>query len=238
MNEHLDDHDGSARGERELTLSTGAILGIFFGLVILCGVCFGLGYNMGRKSTPTPLALNDGTSDGGTADTGSEGAKPSAGSPADSTIAVEPPVTSIVAAPPAAKPSPIVRKPIPVAPDAGTTDATASGRTPAAHTPASTVAGAPAPVVRAVPPSALLPGASAAASAGSGSIMVQIAAVSHQEDADLLVGALRSRGYSVTARPAASDGFIHVQVGPFNDKKTAEAMKQRLLGDGYNAILK
>lgn len=68
--------------------------------------------------------------------------------------------------------------------------------------------------------------------------MVQVAAVSHQEDADLLVGALRSRGYAVTAHPASSDGFIHVQIGPFSDKKTAEAMKQRLLSDGYNAILK
>ena len=68
--------------------------------------------------------------------------------------------------------------------------------------------------------------------------MVQVAAVSHQEDAQLLVGALRARGYSVSARSTAGDSFIHVQVGPFHDKKEADAMRQRLLTDGYNAIVK
>ena len=237
MNEHLDENGGYARGERELTLSTGAILGIFFGLVILCGVCFGVGYNMGRKSTPTPLALNDVTPDASTSDSTGGGSKPSAGSPLDGTSTVEQPAPSIAATPPAPKPVPVPRKPAPVVSDteAATPETV---KTPPTRTPVTTAANVPAPIVRAVPPSALMPGAAPASTAGIGSIMVQIAAVSHQEDADLLVGALRSRGYSVIARPASSDGFIHVQVGPFSDKKAAEAMKQRLLGDGYNAILK
>ena len=68
--------------------------------------------------------------------------------------------------------------------------------------------------------------------------MVQVAAVSHQEDADLLLGALRARGYAVSARASGIDSFIHVQVGPFHDKREADAMRQRLLTDGYNAIVK
>ncbi len=68
--------------------------------------------------------------------------------------------------------------------------------------------------------------------------MVQVAAVSHQEDANLLLGALRARGYAVSARTNTGDHFIHVQVGPFRDKKEADAMRQRLLADGYNAIVK
>ena len=68
--------------------------------------------------------------------------------------------------------------------------------------------------------------------------MVQVAAVSHKEDADLLIGALRGRGYAVAARPGATESYIHVQVGPFSSKKDAEAMRQRLIVDGYNAILK
>ena len=68
--------------------------------------------------------------------------------------------------------------------------------------------------------------------------MVQVAAVSHQEDADLLVGALRARGYAVAARPGSGDSLIHVQVGPFSSKPTAEAMRQKLMADGYNAMLK
>lgn len=68
--------------------------------------------------------------------------------------------------------------------------------------------------------------------------MVQIAAVSHQEDADLLLSALRSRGYTVMSRTYSSDPLIHIQVGPFNTRKDADAMRNRLLGDGYNAIVK
>ena len=67
---------------------------------------------------------------------------------------------------------------------------------------------------------------------------VQVAAVSHQEDADLLVAALKRKNYSVVARTEAQDKLYHIQIGPFATKKDAEAMRQRLLGDGYNAIVK
>ena len=227
MNELLDDDNGTrARSDRELTLSTGAILGIFFGLVLLCGVCFGVGYNMGRKSLPAPLALND--SSGEMAADANSSSKPSPGSPVDSGAgAPQPSVVAPVVAP-APKPAPVVRKPPAVDPEADT------AAVPAPERPAES---AIVPPARTVSPSALLPGAASPPAQG-GSIMVQVAAVSHQEDADLLVGALRARGYAVSARPTAGDSFIHVQVGPFNNKKDAEAMRQRLLSDGYNALLK
>ena len=34
------------------------------------------------------------------------------------------------------------------------------------------------------------------------------------------------------------DKYLRVQVGPFADIKAAEAMRTRLIGDGYNPILK
>jgi cell division septation protein DedD len=67
--------------------------------------------------------------------------------------------------------------------------------------------------------------------------MVQIAAVSHTEDAQVLVDALRKRGYAVTARREAGDNLIHVQTGPFVNRNDANGMRQRLLNDGYNAIV-
>ena len=67
--------------------------------------------------------------------------------------------------------------------------------------------------------------------------MVQVAAVSHQEDADVLVGALRRRGYTVTAQREPSDGLIHVRVGPFATREEANRMCTRLLNDGYNAMI-
>jgi cell division septation protein DedD len=71
-----------------------------------------------------------------------------------------------------------------------------------------------------------------------GSAVVQVAAVSHQEDADVLMNALKKHGYNVAIRQEPQDKLLHVQVGPFANKKDAEAMRQRLLADGYNAIVK
>ena len=67
--------------------------------------------------------------------------------------------------------------------------------------------------------------------------MVQVAAVSHQDDADVLVGALRKRGYAVTTQRAPSDRLIHVRIGPFATHDEASRMCTRLLSDGYNAIV-
>jgi cell division septation protein DedD len=67
--------------------------------------------------------------------------------------------------------------------------------------------------------------------------MVQVAAVSHAEDADVLVGALRKRGYAVTARREPADGLIHVRIGPFTSRDDASRMCKRLLDDGYNAMI-
>jgi DedD protein len=67
--------------------------------------------------------------------------------------------------------------------------------------------------------------------------MVQVAAVSHAEDAGVLVGALRKRGYAASAQREPSDGLIHVRIGPFATHDEANHMCARLLDDGYNAII-
>ena len=68
-------------------------------------------------------------------------------------------------------------------------------------------------------------------------LMVQIAAVSHQEDADVLVGALRKRGYTVAAHRDPADNLIHVRLGPFNNRDDANRWRTKLLNDGYNAMI-
>jgi cell division septation protein DedD len=68
-------------------------------------------------------------------------------------------------------------------------------------------------------------------------LMVQIAAVSQQEDADVLVNALRKRGYAVTARRESADNLIHVRIGPFTSRDEANRWRQKLTSDGYNAII-
>jgi cell division septation protein DedD len=67
--------------------------------------------------------------------------------------------------------------------------------------------------------------------------MVQIAAVGQVEDADVLTSALRRRGYAVVSRREPLDGLIHVRIGPFKTSEEAEKWRQKLLNDGYNAIV-
>ncbi len=71
----------------------------------------------------------------------------------------------------------------------------------------------------------------------AGSFVVQIAAVSNQEDADVLGTALRRRGYAVIAKREPIDNLIHVRIGPFATAAEANSWKNRLLNDGYNAIV-
>jgi cell division septation protein DedD len=103
---------------------------------------------------------------------------------------------------------------------------------PVAHRPtppAKPHAGISAPLAQAPGDSPIVPGRP---------IIVQIAAISRQEDAEVLAGALRKHGFNPSVRPGTTDKLFHVQVGPFTDKAQAETIKQHLLADGYNAIMK
>ena len=72
-----------------------------------------------------------------------------------------------------------------------------------------------------------------------GTYVVQVAAVSRQEDAEALVNALRKKDYPVfVVNNGPADKLFHVQIGPYAEMKDAEAMKARLAGDGYNPIVK
>src|ERR1700749_4559338 len=67
MRSLLDAEEEEETTAREITLSTASLLGIFFGLVLVCGVFFGFGYSLGRgtawvsqsKSVDSPSALKD-----------------------------------------------------------------------------------------------------------------------------------------------------------------------------------
>ena len=74
--------------------------------------------------------------------------------------------------------------------------------------------------------------------AGTSSYYVQVAAVTKEEDAQALVDALRKKQYPAFTNSAATDKLFHVQVGPYADIKDAEAMRGKLISDGYNPILK
>lgn len=201
-----DDDDEQDRNERELTLSTGMILGIFVGLILLCGLFFGFGYKMGSHK-PMPPGQVAAAENSPTPSATFESFKPAAGSPAGSGSSSEQSRA---------------------APEASAESSDRSSRadrsreesrdTSVAHTHAATAA-ASTPV------------------SGAG-FNVQVAAVSHQEDAELLVNALRAKGYPVSAHTEPQDKFFHIQVGPYASRKDAESAKQKLVADGYQPIVK
>jgi len=134
---------------------------------------------------------------------------------------------------PDAEPAPAAAKPTPTAILRPTPVSAQPVETPAAED--SKPAEKSEPAV--TPAAQVTPAADTSHSAASGYV-VQIAAVSKQEDADALVGALKKKGYPVFIADSATDKLLHVQIGPFADIKDAESMRTRLTADGYNPILK
>ena len=203
--------------DREISLGTPTILAIFFGLALVCAAFFGFGYTMGRRSVPpAPVAME------ATPTIGSAMNKPSAGSaaplPTEESSTQAPRTTAVVPMD-----------------DAAAAPATASS---AARVEKPAAAASSQPLVTA--PAAASSQAAAAQSAPSvpGQLWVQIAAVSSQEIADIEVAALKKDGYAVAIRHEPQDKLLHVQIGPFTDRKAAEAMRQKVLADGFNAIVK
>jgi cell division septation protein DedD len=54
----------------------------------------------------------------------------------------------------------------------------------------------------------------------------------------MLLSALKRKGYNASVHQVPQDKLFHIQLGPFATRKDAEAMRQKLIADGYNAIVK
>jgi DedD protein len=196
--------------DTEITLSTGKLLGIFFALAIVCGVFFTMGYLLGKS-----------TSAGGKTEIVATVPSSSAGKPYAGNRTPE----AVTQTCPPGSPN--------CAAAAGTTDTSSIAKASDQQSAGQPPSGSKTPDQSTTPPA----GTDAKAGTAS-SFMVQVAAVSKQEDAEILVTALRKKQYPVFIANAAGDPLFHVQVGPFSDRKDAEAMRTRLSGDGYNAIVK
>jgi len=109
-------------------------------------------------------------------------------------------------------------------------DQTAAAAVAPAATTGTAASPAPAPVPTTPAPDLTVPPANA--------YYVQVAAVSKQEDADALVDALKKKQYPAFSANSQPDKLFHIQLGPYGDIKEAEAMRSKLVADGYNPILK
>jgi pilus assembly protein CpaC len=68
--------------------------------------------------------------------------------------------------------------------------------------------------------------------------MVQIMTLSSSENVKSMAAELKRRGYNAVVNYDPHDPLPHLEVGPFESKSDAEAMRQRLILDGYNAIIR
>ncbi len=212
--------------DTEITLGTAKLLGLFFGLVMVCAVFFALGYTLGRKadvglaatSAAVPLPVIVG------------GSKPANSAASQTPMTFYKAVEQQNANP----------QLTPASADAGSVGGNASqtsaGQT-GATSPGASGSGAASGNQAQAASNGNAPDAMVAIP-GPG-YFVQVAAVSKQDDADALVDALKKKEYpAFVASGAATDKLFRVQVGPFADIKEAEALRSRLVNDGYNPILK
>jgi len=188
-----------ASSHTELTLGLGTVLGLGAGLLLICIVCFALGYAVGHRSS----------------------------SGEDSAVVVPDANSATPRAKAGAKPGAIRQAANSPSPGAGVGGS--DGQLATAGQSGASAATGPA---QSDAPLRIQPATSQVQG-----WMVQIAAVSRSEDADVLVSALRKRGYAVSERRELGDNLIHVQTGPFASRNDANTMRQKLLNDGYNAIV-
>jgi cell division septation protein DedD len=202
------------RADREISLGTATILGIFFGLAVVCACFFGFGYTMGHNSARA----------------------------AEAAVAVNPASGVTVAG--AAKPAAGSLVPRAAAPSAQVAEDAGAGATPQSDSPQTTTVAVPSAAAKSAVAASdrVIAGDKVPVAVGgsqvAGSYTVQVAAVSSQDVADILLASLEKKGYTVAVRHEAQDKLLHVQIGPFADRKAAEAMQKRVLGDGFNAIVK
>lgn len=194
--------------DTEITLGTGKLLVLFFGLVVICALFFALGYSIARKSEPSFMAVSAASPQ----QTASDTKKTGGGSAA------------------ASQPMTFYKS---VEQKGATPELTPAAEAKTDNAPNSATATSPESASAGTSdPSATLPTAG---------YFVQVAAVTKQEDADALVDALKKKQYPAFVAgqsQSPSDKFFRVQVGPFSDIKEAEAMRTRLIGDGYSPIVK
>jgi DedD protein len=207
------------RSGGDRVLESRHLVGLFLGVVLLCGVFFTLGYVMGRtqyggavhaespvrRPEPQPVA-NASTGASGVSSTPSStewdfySKKPDGAAKIDS---ASPKAISISR------------------PDATTIDADPG-----------TAAAQPAP---AKPHEAAQPPPRIA----KGSIVLQVAALSHQSDAMAMASLLQQKRFpSFVSAPSGGDKLYRVQVGPYSSESAADAAKGALDHDGFKAILK
>jgi DedD protein len=211
------------RGGGDRVLESRHLVSLFLGVVLLCGVFFTLGYVMGHNQYGGPVHAAD------SLENGAPSVRPS----------VKP---REIDAPPAVAPAPAnnewdfyAKKNDDHMDPAAKPSANASAPSETVATratnsiPAATSANA-----RTVPAAARFQ----APRLVKGSLVLQIAALTHESDALAMADALQQKHFPSFVVTPTSDNFYRVQVGPYQDERSAESAKSALDHAGFIAIIK
>lgn len=206
---------GSGKHGGDRVLESRHLVGLFLGVVLLCGVFFTLGYVMGRTQYDSAVHASDVT-------------------PLSPAVSPKPSSKAPEAAKPVA-PAPgewdfytkknddhLEPAPKPALGRSSSSSSVSSAR--AAETPSE----APSRLPAHVRPPRLL----------KNEIVLQIAALRHQGDALALADALQRKRFPSFVLTPTTDAYFRVQVGPYSSEASAEAAKRALDHQGFKAIVK
>jgi len=227
---------GGRKSAGERVLEGKHVIGLFLLMLLFSGVFFTLGYVMGRNQYDGQVrAATTGSRTPDTVVSTKNNVTAKTPSPAEPAVNESDPATA------SNKSdwefynnnSPAKREPrLDAAPKSSNTPAAKSVNTPARVEPPT-----PAPVATPVTITAKSSKPVAAVPASSSStILLQVAAVSRQDDALSIASSLQKKRFPATVLAPQKDKFYRVQVGPYKDQKSADAAKKGLEGAGFKAF--
>jgi cell division septation protein DedD len=214
---------GGKRGDR--VLESRHLIVLFLGIVLLCGVFFTLGYVIGHNQYDG--AVHAAEAPEVSAPIVHKASKPPA---SDSASATTPgPANSEwdFYSKNASNHLEPAEKPAPAAPPAATPTAAPADKEASAP-PVATETAKAVPVSSRFQPPRML----------KGSVVLQVAAVTHQSDAVAMADALQRKKFSAFVLAPSGDNFYRVQVGPYRDERNAESAKNALERAGFKSIIK
>ncbi|MGH9736652.1 MAG: SPOR domain-containing protein [Candidatus Acidiferrales bacterium] len=201
---------GNKRSDR--VLESRHLVGLFLGVVLLCGVFFTLGYVMGRTQYDTSVHASDVSPLHAAASP-----RNSAKSSADKSPAA-----------PAASEWDFYAK-----------KANSEGLEAAPKPPASRgAAAAGTPRMEETRNEPKLPSHVRAPHMLKNAIVLQVAALRHQGDALALADAIQQKHFPSFVVAPATDAYYRVQVGPYSSQAAAEKAKRELDHQGFKSIIK
>jgi DedD protein len=210
-------------GGGDRVLESRHLVGLFLGVVLLCGVFFTLGYVMGRQQYGGSVHAAD-AAPLRSAPSAPASAKTKEAAPANNNT-------------PGGGDWDFYGK-NGAANDHLETAPTSHAKEPASSPAAKSSNSAPPVSAKALPASAKESARFQPPAMGKNSILLQVAAVKLQRDALEMADAIQQKRFPSFVASSPADNFYHVQVGPYPDMVSAENAKRALEQLGFKPIIK